>query len=60
MSVCVGRRSRGKYNSEYLQPLVKLGGCSFMVWGFISASGVGNPIKIAEIINAEKPGCVEK
>ena len=50
----VRRRAGERYNSECLQPSVKHGGGSVMVWGCISANGVGDLVKIEGIMNAEK------
>lgn len=48
-----GGQERGS-TRESLQPFVKQGGGSFMVWSCISASGVGDPVKIEGIMNIEK------
>ena len=50
----VRRRVGERYNNESLQPLVKHGGGSVMVWACISASDVGHIVRIDGILNAEK------
>ena len=50
----VRRRVGEKYIDACLQPTVKHGGGSVMVWGCISANGVGDLIKIDGIMKAPK------
>ena len=38
----------------YLKPTVKHGGGSIMVWWCLTANGVGDLVRIDEIINAKK------
>lgn len=49
----IQRRSGEKFNSECLQLSVKHGGGSVMVWGCISASGVGDLVSIDGNMNEE-------
>ena len=38
----------------YLKPTVEDGGSSIMVWGCLSANGVGDLVRIDGIVNTEK------
>ena len=49
----VWRRPREEYTKKCLVPTVKHGGGSLMVWGFISAHGVGELHFIDGIMNAD-------
>ena len=48
------RRVGERWKNECLRPSVKHGGGSVLVWGCISASGVGDTVQIDGIMNAEK------
>ena len=48
------RRVGERWKNECLRPSVKHGGGSVLVWGCISASGVGDIVRIEGIMNAEK------
>ena len=50
----VRRRAGERYNNECLQATVRHDGGSLQVWGCISASGVGNLVRINGVLNAEK------
>ena len=50
----VRRRVGERWKNECLQPSVKHGGGSVLIWGCISASGVGNIVRIDGIMNSEK------
>ena len=50
----VRRRVGERWKNECLCPSVKHGGGSDLVWGCISASGVGDIVRIDGIMNAEK------
>ena len=50
----VRRRAGERYNNECLLATVKHGGGSLQVWGCISASGVGDLVRINGVLNAEK------
>lgn len=45
--------SGDSYNSKCLQPSAKHGGSSIVVWGYISASGVGDFVKLDGIMKVE-------
>lgn len=50
----VRRRPGERYISQCIQPTIKHGGGSVFVWGCISASGVGNLIRISDKLNARR------
>ena len=48
------RRAGEELNEACLQPTVKHGGGSILVWGCLSADGVGDLVRIHGTIDAEK------